>query len=491
MKNMLLIDDDPFSMKMLENHFRSDWKIYNETTTDQIRAILKKEKIDLVILNAGIRRTDGQPMFDAVHSTSPAIPVIVYTPTNLVRLGRDLVRQGAFWHLQMPLNMDDLERLINICVNIDTLRSKAIETQQDYARLEKGIARMSVPLTESLPQRFTFDQDDLIQAIIDLLADILQVERISLMLLDKKTNELRIKAAKGLTETVIRNTTKKMGEGIAGWVAREGRPLFIRDVAQDPEFSESAFYAQYSTKSLICVPLKAGETVVGVLSANNKWSGDSFDEHDLYLTTIFSHVLLFTLLSAQLHFDRERTLMRETKLSALHRKITSTLEPKVLYHSLLDECSTIFEADFAFLFVLDEKGTALNSYHLIGNQFKETKLPNSSLGSWLAARHQSVLLSSEEARPEFAILEDLVEHRVRCWLSAPIVLQDKLIGSLELASNDVKRFKEADRQLLAGVGQQASLAINNSRLYGKLLHSIQEISEARKEVERVRRGQFL
>ena len=466
MKKLLLIDDDPFSLKMLENHFRSEWTIVHETTGDRIQSALTNDQIDLVVLNGGIRRTDGEAMFEAAHSAAPMVPLIVYSPQTLAKLGREFVRRGAFWNLQMPLNMDDLERVMKIAMSIEMYRTKAIESQQDFARLEKGISRISAPLSDTLPSSFTFDQDETIQGVVDLLADVLQVERMSLMILDQKSQELRIKAAKGLSAMVTRNTVKKVGEGIAGWVAREGRPLFIRDVAKDPEFSESAFFNQYSTKSLICVPLKAGDTVVGVLSANNKWSGESFDEHDLYLVTIFSHVLLLTILSAQLHFDREHTLVRETKLAALHRKITSTLEPKVLFHALLDECTRIFEADAGFLFLLDEKGSTLTSYHLAGNQFMETKLPNALLGSWVAARRQPTLITSEEPQKEFSILEELLDHRVRCWLSAPIILQDKLIGSLELSSSDPRRFKEGDRQLLAGVGQQAALAINNSRLYG-------------------------
>jgi GAF domain-containing protein len=66
-----------------------------------------------------------------------------------------------------------------------------------------------------------------------------------------------------------------------------------------------------------------------------------------------------------------------------------------------------------------------------------------------------------------------------------------MVGSLELAASDPRRFREADKQSLSRVGQHAALAINNARLYEKLLNSIKEISEARKEVARVRRGQYL
>ncbi|HJZ12611.1 MAG TPA: GAF domain-containing protein, partial [Acidobacteriota bacterium] len=82
-------------------------------------------------------------------------------------------------------------------------------------------------------------------------------------------------------------------------------------------------------------------------------------------------------------------------------------------------------------------------------------------------------------------------QEIGSWISVPVILQEKLTGSLELASPEFSRFKEPDKQALQRVGQQASLAVSNARLYLKLLNSIKEISDARKEVERVRRNQFL
>ena len=471
--------------------FRNEWKIINETTIEQITKRLGMETFHLILLNASLRRTDGEMMFDAMHEHSPDLPIITYTTASQVRLGRALLKKGAFWNMTMPLNTDDLSHVMNIVRRIEDYQEQALATRDDFVQLEEGIARMFTPLKDNFPEKFTFEEDQLIQGILELLADILQVDKTSLMLLNSETGELRIKAAKGLTPYVIQNSVRKVGEGIAGWVAKEGKPLLIKDVQNDAQFSESAFFHQYTTKSLVCVPLKLGDRVIGVLSANNHLSGKPFDEKDLYLTTIFSHLLLLTIHNAQLQFNRERFHQREREIANLTRKITTTMEPKVLYNILLSECATVFQTECVFLFNLEEKGSDLNVYYVNGTKFQEATLPSQHKRPWLAQRKEPALVSGDSSMKEFELLKNLTGLKFCSWISSPIILHDRLVGSLELASTDPNRFRDQDLQLLIRTSQQACLAMSNAGLYMKLLNSIREISDARKEVERVRRGQFL
>ncbi len=90
MRKMMLVDDDPFSQRMLEDMFRNEWKIINETTIEQITKRLTLESFNLILLNASLRRTDGEMMFDAMHSHSPNVPIVTYTSVE-----SDASRQSA------------------------------------------------------------------------------------------------------------------------------------------------------------------------------------------------------------------------------------------------------------------------------------------------------------------------------------------------------------------------------------------------------------
>ena len=129
------------------------------------------------------------------------------------------------------------------------------------------------------------EPDMLYEAILDTSVHLTEAEKGSLMLVDD-TASLTIKAAKGINKRLLSEIRIRPGEGIAGWVLREGTPLFIDDI----EKSEKGFYRRpkYRTGSLISVPLKIGEETIGVLNISDKISGEVFSEDDLSLLRSFA-----------------------------------------------------------------------------------------------------------------------------------------------------------------------------------------------------------
>jgi diguanylate cyclase (GGDEF)-like protein len=99
---------------------------------------------------------------------------------------------------------------------------------------------------------------------------------------------LSIKCGKGLNEKIVQNLRVKPGQGIAGLVFETGRSLLVKNVDQDPRFTERQ-RARYKTKSLICVPLRIDQRKIGVINLTDK-TGDGFDENDLKLVeSVASH----------------------------------------------------------------------------------------------------------------------------------------------------------------------------------------------------------
>jgi signal transduction histidine kinase/response regulator RpfG family c-di-GMP phosphodiesterase len=121
--------------------------------------------------------------------------------------------------------------------------------------------------------------DHLTRLTVEMIAEVMHARIASLMLVDEEREELYIKAARGLREEVVSGTRIKMGDSIAGWVAKHGVPLLVTDVEEDPRFSRRNGH-QYETKSCLSVPIKADGRVVGVININNKISCTPFTEDD-------------------------------------------------------------------------------------------------------------------------------------------------------------------------------------------------------------------
>ncbi len=127
--------------------------------------------------------------------------------------------------------------------------------------------------------------DHLTRLTVEMVAEVMNARIASLMLVDQEHEELYIKAARGLREEVVCGTRIKMGDSIAGWVAKHGTPLLVTDVEGDPRFGRRQNSHQYETKSLLSVPVKVDGRVVGVININNKVSCTPFTEDDQALLT--------------------------------------------------------------------------------------------------------------------------------------------------------------------------------------------------------------
>ncbi|OGR98478.1 MAG: hypothetical protein A2016_11610 [Elusimicrobia bacterium GWF2_62_30] len=123
------------------------------------------------------------------------------------------------------------------------------------------------------------DISELLTTIMRLASRVVGAERASLYLLDEKAQELYFDVALGLPEDV-QKMRFKLGEGVAGTCAKEGKSTIINDVAADARHSKKAdSKSGFVTKSLLTCPMIIKGRAIGVVQAINKTEGE-FDETD-------------------------------------------------------------------------------------------------------------------------------------------------------------------------------------------------------------------
>jgi diguanylate cyclase (GGDEF)-like protein len=116
------------------------------------------------------------------------------------------------------------------------------------------------------------------ESILAQSAELVAAERGSLFLFDEATDELTIKAARGIPEPVAAVSRIRAGEGIAGKVLRQGRPI----VGEIDQFGTPAAAARrYKTKSFMSYPIAIGRRKIGVLNLADKVGGGTYDADDL------------------------------------------------------------------------------------------------------------------------------------------------------------------------------------------------------------------
>lgn len=140
--------------------------------------------------------------------------------------------------------------------------------------------------------------EDVSLLILEQAADILEVDHASLMLLDEEETTLSVVAARGLREDAVGKVTVSIGQGISGRVAQTGKPILIEDLDKHPEI-ERASRSEQECTSLISVPLKVRDRVLGVLNVNNKTSGEPFSSGDLKMLMALAQLAAISIQNAR------------------------------------------------------------------------------------------------------------------------------------------------------------------------------------------------
>ena len=147
--------------------------------------------------------------------------------------------------------------------------------------------RISLSVPKSVKQTLDVYVDQSIDSFVELITGLLDINICSVMLSDELTNELTVKSAIGLDADIVKRTRIKFGDKIAGWVALEGKPVFIENVEDDTRFAKTST-SQYTTKSLMTLPLKINDRVIGVLNLNNKKAEQPFSKNDYHIASQLS-----------------------------------------------------------------------------------------------------------------------------------------------------------------------------------------------------------
>ena len=129
-----------------------------------------------------------------------------------------------------------------------------------YEEQVKALSRISKAIASDLYL------EDVLRLIVAVTAQVMGSNICSLMLIDERKNELVIKTAQSISEEYNKKPPLKIGEGIAGKVAKENKPIAVKDVAREKEYKHKDIAKKEGLRSLLCVPLAIKGKVIGVIN---------------------------------------------------------------------------------------------------------------------------------------------------------------------------------------------------------------------------------
>jgi len=124
----------------------------------------------------------------------------------------------------------------------------------------KALTKISKAITSDLYL------EDILRLIVAVTAEVMGSNICSLMLVDEEKNELAIRASQSISEEYNKKPPLKIGEGIAGKVAKENKPIALKDVTKDKDYKYKEIAKREGLCSLLSVPLAVKGRVIGVIN---------------------------------------------------------------------------------------------------------------------------------------------------------------------------------------------------------------------------------
>lgn len=202
------------------------------------------------------------------------------------------------------------------------------------ASMNQLLARYERIIEISQQLNSTLDHVALLQRIIAAAIELTDTETASILLIDPLTGELRFELASNLSQTETDQLIVPIEGSIAGWVVKHGEARVIDDVSREPSFFPNVDSAtEFRTRSLLAVPMRVQNRVIGALEAVNKRGNSGFRNEDVRTLTILAGQAAIaienTRMFHQSDFMSEMVHELRTPLAALRTSIVLLRRPEV------------------------------------------------------------------------------------------------------------------------------------------------------------------
>jgi sigma-B regulation protein RsbU (phosphoserine phosphatase) len=306
----------------------------------------------------------------------------------------------------------------------------------------------------------TLDLDTTLQRVAELVRKVIDYEIFAILLLNEKTQELRIRFSIGHPPELAEKMRIKVGEGVTGLAAQRGEAVLVNNVAEESRYISSL----PRVKSELAVPLIIKNRVIGVIDIEAP-QRDYFTEAHKRLLVLIASRMAIGIENARLFTRANRQARTLMLLNEISRELTLILNLDQLLKRIGELLSRLIDYQMFSVMLLDPTGTKLqHRFSLRFNMNVQIKhdIPIDQGLVGYAVRHKEAVLVPDVCTDPRYIALNPETHSELC---VPLIYKDNAIGVLDIEHTRRGYFTEDHRRTITTLAAQVAIAIENARLY--------------------------
>ena len=315
----------------------------------------------------------------------------------------------------------------------------------------------------------TLDLQTLLHRTADLVRAVIDYKIFAILLLNERTNDLRMRFQIGHTPEAERLRIR-VGKGVVGRAAEHRESVLLQDVSQE----ENYISANPDVRSELAVPLIVKNRVIGVIDLQSEQVGYFQPEHRRLLELTASRVAQ-AIENARLYTRVARQAQTLAVLNEISREVTSILDLDPLLERIGELLRRIIDYQMFSILLVNEREQVFEIQYAVrfGHLLPPSETVPLDRGLVGTALRERRLIYSGDVRKDARYY--MVNPETRSEMAVPLLYKGKVIGVLDLEHVKVNYFNEDHQRTLVTLASQIAVAIENARLYSRVAHQEQRL----------------
>jgi len=317
----------------------------------------------------------------------------------------------------------------------------------------------------------TLDLDRILANLAEIIKEVIPYDLFAILLYSERRGGLTIRYSIGHRDELVRNLVIPLNEGITGAAAASRKGIVVPDVRADSRYLNGLD----AVRAEMAVPMTTRGRLVGVIDVQST-KRNAYSEKDQTLLQLIAARVAVSIDNARLY----RRVERQNRTLRILQSVSQEFSSILALDELLDKIAKIVHALIsydAFSILLVDAERKILRHRFSARYDQRVDLDNVPIGKGITG-------AAAESREPVRVVDTLTDPRyiashtdIRSEVAVPLIVQDRVVGVMDVESDRIGYFTEDHTRLLALLAPQIASSVENARLYEQIAIREQRMDE--------------